>query len=409
MHKLKLIAPEDFSGGKVVLEGSKSISNRVLIIRALSDSEFEVKNLSPSNDTNTLNSLLSEKGNTLDAGAAGTTFRFLTAWLSRSNKRQILLTGSERMKQRPIGILTNALKTLGADISYVEKEGYPPLLISGKTLQGGPLKISASVSSQYISALLMIGPSLKDGLALTLEGKVGSRPYIEMTLRIMEHFGAKWSWKADTIYIEEGNYTAQLFTVEGDWSAASYYYGLAAVVTQGNTIEVEGLNKLSLQGDSVLPSIYNKLGIQTVFTDSGIEITRTAAPDSIFEFDFSDCPDLAQTVVVTCAILGVKMRINGLESLRIKETDRTAALSKELALFGIAFEDKGMGYWELEGKAEAPDQTGLIHTYEDHRMAMAFAPLSFAFGAISFEEPDVVRKSYPSFWEDWQSLGFEIE
>lgn len=403
----RIQSPGSTLHGKVKLEGSKSISNRVLIIRALCDEDFEIRNLSPSNDTTTLNSLLKNPGGEMDCGAAGTTFRFLSSFLARSSE-QALLTGSERMKQRPIGILVDALRQLGAEIEYVDKEGYPPLNISGRSLKGGSISIPAHVSSQYISSLLLVAPSLDEGLSLELIGKVGSRPYIEMTLRIMEYFGAKWSWEANVIRVEPGAYEAKTFDIESDWSAASYYFSALALARGGGELEIEGLQEKSLQGDSVLPQIYEKLGVQSTWKDGILHLKQQGNKVPQFLWDFSDCPDLAQTVAVSCAGLEIPLDIEGVESLRIKETDRTAALQAELSKFSNGFNSGEQEHWVGDGAFRVPEQTQQIATYEDHRMAMCFAPLSQVLPQIEIQEPNVVAKSYPSFWEDFKSLGFEV-
>jgi len=450
--------------GKVVLEGSKSISNRVLIAQAMSAGSLDLdalENLSPSEDTQTLKRLLQADQETLDTGAAGTTFRFLTAYLARKEGTRTL-TGSARMLERPIRILVDALRELGADIEYLGREGYPPLRIRGAELRGGRVRIPADVSSQYISALLLIGPSLRQGLELELVGKVGSKPYIGMTLRILEHFGAEVRWEGMVIRVEHKPLSPAAFRIESDWSAASYYYSMVALSPLGTQLTVNGLNRESYQGDAALTGIYDALGVRTVFSNTGVVLTRSGKAAPVLRYDFSDCPDLAQTAVVTCAALGVAAHFNGLESLRIKETDRTAALQTELEPFGVRFEESSPKEWVLKGKIPYPtsgsaggslggslggtaggsaggslggsldgsvgglaggsvgglaggsarpntSEVPLIRTYEDHRMAMAFAPLAMVIPALSIQEPDVVRKSYPGFWDDLRSLGFETE
>jgi 3-phosphoshikimate 1-carboxyvinyltransferase len=411
-------------GRTVALEGSKSLSNRALILRALCEDAIrdglppahQLSHLSPSEDTSTLLRLLRSPQEVLDAGAAGTTYRFLTAYLARGHSEHTL-TGSARMLERPIGILVEALRSLGADISYLGREGYPPLCIRGRELSGGRVRIPADVSSQYISALLMIGPGLRGGLELELIGKAGSRPYIAMTLRQMQHFGAEVHWEGNIIRVQAGTYQPRPLTVEGDWSAASYYYGMMALAEPGTRLGVEGLQRQSAQGDSVLAQFYQALGVQTTFTDTGLELRREGPLAPALRLDFSDCPDLAQTMVVSCAALGVGAEFSGLESLRIKETDRTAALRDELAPLGAVFEPvqpdaSGVsGTWKLSGRIALPPGSALprIRTYEDHRMAMAFAPLAAVLPGLIVEDPAVVRKSYPGFWQDWAALGFELE
>ncbi len=397
---------------RVQLEGSKSISNRALIALALcpgegiSNAAQLLDNLSPSEDTHTMLRLLQSDEDVLDAGAAGTTFRFLTAFMARSN-RAVTLTGSARMLQRPIRILVEALQELGADIAYLGEAGYPPLRIQGRELAGGRIKIPADVSSQYISALLLIGPMLRDGLELELVGKIGSRPYITMTLRMMEQFGAKVRWEGMIVRVQPKPYRSVPFRVEGDWSAASYYYSMMALAPEGAELAIDGLFADSYQGDAVLTRLYEPLGVRTQFTDRGVVLQRHKNRVTSLPFDFSDCPDLAQTVVVTCAALGISGQFVGLESLRIKETDRTAALQTELAPFGVEFVEKGGGLWQLHGHLTAPP-TGIptIKTYDDHRMAMAFAPLAMHLPVLRIQDPEVVRKSYPGFWNDLRKIGF---
>jgi 3-phosphoshikimate 1-carboxyvinyltransferase len=389
--------------GTIDLEGSKSISNRLLLIQALSDNPGLIRHLSPSDDTRALQRILESDEKTGDVGAAGTTMRFLTAYYA-SRRGEKKLTGSERMKNRPIGILVDALRELGAEIDYLEKDGYPPLHIRGKELEGGPLSIRADVSSQYISALLMCGPLMKKGLTLQLEGKAGSFPYIRMTLELMKSFGVGYHIEGNRITVYPGRYEGRNVLVEGDWSAASYYYGIAALST-GSAIRINKLFAESLQGDSVLPRIYDQLGVETIPHNDHILLSGNGRIVDHFEFDFTNCPDLAQTVVVSCAALGIPARLKGLESLRIKETDRTGALARELSKFGVDFQPDG-DFWVLKGRME--EKSGVrIATYEDHRMAMCFAPAAVR-RSLVIEDAGVVAKSYPSFWDDLSKLGFSV-
>jgi 3-phosphoshikimate 1-carboxyvinyltransferase len=401
--------------GSVSLSSSKSISNRVLIIRALCGENFPIHRLSNALDTRLMDSLLQSDADVLDAGAAGTTFRFLTAWLSQQPGTRVL-TGSERMKQRPVGPLVDALQALGADITYLTKAGYPPLQIGppGPTRRNR-LRIPADISSQYISALLMIAPTLPAGLTLELEGALVSRPYVEMTLALMQYFGVSHVWEADQIHIPAQAYRPRPFTVESDWSAASYYYAIAALAESAE-IQLEGLFEDSLQGDAVLVNMMRVFGVETTFQEGGVMIRKLAgvAPPAHFEQDFLACPDLAQTLAVVCGGLGVSAVFSGLETLRIKETDRIKALQQELSKVGVHLHElparmskkSQRRYFLLDGKAEV---SGLpsFDTYEDHRMAMAFAPLALQ-GEIRIKEPEVVEKSYPQFWEDLKSLGFTL-
>ncbi len=401
--------------GEITLNGSKSIANRALIIRALCEEDFPIHKLSNSKDTVLMNALLKSDSDVRDTGAAGTTFRFLTAYLSMQEGTQTL-TGSERMKQRPIGVLVEALRKLGANIDYLENEGYPPLKIHTPNSLGdsNELTISAGTSSQYISALLMIAPTLPKGLELTLDGKIVSRPYIEMTLNMMGYFGVQHEWKDQTIIIKKQTYQAKPFTVEADWSGASYHYAMAAFADKLD-LQLNGLFEESVQGDSVLVEMMQLFGIKSVFNDKGVHLSKMGTDlPKLFEWDFIKCPDLAQTIAVICAGLGVQGLFSGLETLRIKETDRITALQNELSKVQVylsplpkRFSPKSdKEYFMVEGKAavEAPS----FPTYEDHRMAMAFAPLAM-FGKIEVEEATVVEKSYPLFWEDLGVLGFEVK
>jgi 3-phosphoshikimate 1-carboxyvinyltransferase len=412
----KISKPNRHIVGEITLDGSKSISNRILIIRALCNDFFNIKNLSTSNDTSTLFKLLKEKNcEVFDAGAAGTTFRFMTAYLALQQGTQIL-TGSERMKQRPIGKLVNALNVLGCNIEYLEKEGYPPLKIKPpKSLKTNELSIAADTSSQYITALLMIAPTLENGLRLTLEGKIVSLPYIQMTLALMDYFGVTHEWSGNTIIVEKQEYKARDITVEADWSAASYYYALAAFADKLD-LQLNGLFKDSLQGDSVAVEMGFHFGIDTEYTEGGLHLTKSGNPvTELFEWDFVKCPDIAQTFAVICAGVGVQGLFTGLETLFIKETDRVQALKNELAKVGASFvklparfaQKTHKQYFTVDGKA-AFEKVPTFPTYEDHRMAMAFAPLAM-FDTIKIEDPAVVNKSYTQFWEDFKTLGFEIE
>lgn len=399
--------------GEITLAGSKSISNRTLIIRALSGENFPISHLANAKDTDLLQGLLASTDPVRDAGAAGTTFRFMTAYLSTQPGTQTL-TGTERMKQRPIGVLVDALRKLGANIEYLEKEGYPPLLIGPPDSFGSnnQVQISAGTSSQYISALLMIAPTLPNGLELELVGKIVSRPYIEMTLAQMAYFGVQHEWEGQFIWVAPQQYQARPFVVEADWSAASYYYSMAALADEVD-LQLNGLFKESLQGDAALTDIVAQLGVKTTFNEKGIHLSKNGlALPSVFEYDFLLCPDLAQTIAVICAGLGVTGRFTGLETLRIKETDRIAALDQELAKVGVkvieeGFASDGKEYFRIDGKAHIPSPAPEFATYEDHRMAMAFAPLAFL-GEIKIHEPEVVVKSYPDFWRDLKAVGFEV-
>ena len=405
--------PDKAVTGTIDLAGSKSISNRALIIRALCPEPFEIRRLADANDTRLLAALLDSDAVERDAGPAGTTFRFLTAYLALQPGEQVL-TGTERMKQRPIGVLVETLRALGARIDYLEKEGYPPLRIGEPSGFGrvSRLSISAGTSSQFISALLMIAPVLPGGLTLELEGRIVSRSYIEMTLNQMAYFGIHYTWEGHTIRIEPQTYQPRTFTVEADWSAASYYYALAAFAGPLD-LQLDGLFANSIQGDSALVEMMEYFGVRTEFNNSGVRLTKNGkALPAFFEWDFILCPDIAQTLAVICGGLGVTGIFTGLETLRIKETDRLAALRDELAKVMVDFhpysgKPNAPGEcWTVEGKAAWKDRP-VFDTYEDHRMAMAFAPLALL-GPVAIREPMVVVKSYPGFYADFERLGFEV-
>jgi len=394
--------------GEVYLTSSKSESNRVLIIRALCKNSFDIKNLAAAKDTVTMEQLLASNDELLDVGPAGTTMRFLTAYLSLQ-KGEHVITGSQRMKERPIGILVDALKQIGTEVTYEEKEGYPPLRISGKKLEGGTISMDGSVSSQFISALLLIAPTLEKGLVINFTGEVASKPYLNMTLRIMEYFGAKVEWRENSIKVCSGDYEAKPFTVEADWSAASYWYEIASFSDEVD-FKIYGLKKESLQGDSVLSTIYESFGITTTYFDGGVHLTKKEAISlpKQWDYNFEDCPDIAQTLACTCAGLGVKGTFTGLTSLRIKETDRSLAQQIELAKLGI--EVKLIGDDQLiisDGNIQMSREP--IATYHDHRVAMAFAPMACVTSSVEIDDPSVVEKSYPNYWDDLSSIGFQVK
>ena len=400
--------------GTIQLTGSKSIANRALIIRALCTEDFPIHRLAAADDTVRLERLLASDEEVLDAGPAGTTFRFLTGYLSRRPGHQIL-TGSQRMKERPIGILVDALRRLGADIEYTENEGYPPLKIGYSPLDAtDELTIAADTSSQYISSLLMLGPTLPNGLTLTLEGEIVSVPYINMTLTLMRYFGVDHTWEGQTITVPAQAYQAREFTVEADWSAASYYYSLAALAPEGAGIQVDGLFEESVQGDAQAANLYERFGVTSTFNETGVRITKAAdaAAPVFFEQDFVTCPDIAQTLMATCAGLGTQGLYSGLQTLFIKETDRVAAMKAELGKLGVALYKiparmsgkSGVQYFAQEGRAVFPSEAPAFATYHDHRMAMALAPLGLL-SAVRIEDPEVVGKSYPDFYTDLGRLG----
>jgi 3-phosphoshikimate 1-carboxyvinyltransferase len=384
------------------LPASKSISNRVLILSALSGNKSVLHNLSDANDTQLMQRLIDDKSTTIDVEDAGTTMRFLTAYFSITNQNKII-TGTSRMKERPIGILVDALRSLGADIQYLEKPGFPPLAIKQFSGQKtASLRIRGDVSSQYISALMMVSPTLPQGLTLTLEGKVGSRPYIEMTATLMDLFGVTCDVQARQIHIPAQPYKSAEFTVESDWSAASYWFAFAALAGKAE-ISLPRLSLKSLQGDSAIMKIMESLGVHARMEGGLMKLSKTKGNKTL-TCDFTHCPDLAQTVAVVCAATGVEGTFTGLESLRIKETDRIAALQNELRKIGADLKEE-KDHWTLIPSDSLPQNTS-FESYKDHRMAMAFAPLA-AIMDVDIENPQVVRKSYPRFWDDLREIGFE--
>lgn len=392
----------------IQLPASKSISNRALIINALARGTTPPCNLSDCDDTLVMIKALAENNETIDIMAAGTAMRFLTAYLSTVQGTHIL-TGTERMQQRPIQILVNALRELGAQIEYAGKEGFPPLRIHGTELKGNELTLKGNVSSQYISALLMIGPVLKNGLRLHLTGEIISLPYINLTLQLMKEFGAKAAWTSENrIEVAPKPYTPVSFMVESDWSAASYWYQIAALSEQAE-IELMGLFRNSYQGDSRGAEVFSRLGITTEFTHEGVLLKKSNRLVEQLNEDFVDIPDLAQTFAVTCCLLGIPFRFTGLQSLKIKETDRIFALKAELRKLGYLLQDAQDSILIWDGKRCQPEAQPVIQTYEDHRMAMAFAPAALRFPEMRIAEPQVVSKSYPAYWEHLQQAGFQID
>ena len=413
MTKYEVIAPETLRAD-IQLPASKSISNRALIIYSLSGGSMMPQNLSDCDDTQVMIQALRYMPETIDIKAAGTAMRFLTAYMSVMRGTHVL-TGTERMKHRPIGILVDALRRLGAEIAYVGEEGFPPLKITGQTLQGGELELQGGVSSQYVSALLMIGPVLKNGLTLRLLGDVISRPYIDLTLWMMREFGADAEWTdAHTIEVKPQPYRRRHYFIENDWSAASYWYQMVALSRDRDAeVTLAGLMDGSKQGDSSVRYIFSLLGVKTAFktkeegVPQTVTLTKSRRPVPRLEYDFVNSPDLAQTFVVTCALLGVHFRFTGLRTLRIKETDRISALKTEMRKLGFVIhdEDDSVLYWD--GERCEPQEVAAIDTYEDHRMALAFAPVSLL-RPVVINNPQVVTKSYPSFWDHLKAAGFSI-
>ncbi|HBL76163.1 MAG: 3-phosphoshikimate 1-carboxyvinyltransferase [Bacteroidetes bacterium GWF2_42_66] len=406
--KYSVSKPDKTLKGSIQLPASKSIANRALIINALSYSPYPIKNLSDSDDTRVMEQAFTSNTNHFDIGHAGTAMRFLTAFLSMI-VGEWTLTGSERMKQRPIGILVDALNSLGARIEYLENEGFPPLKIYGSHLKGDIIELDGSVSSQYISALLMIAPSIDGGLTLRLKNKIISRSYIELTLKLMEQFGVKHAWKGNEIRIAEQTYRPVQYIVEADWSSASYWYQMTALAEEVD-LELEDLKLDSLQGDCVIAKWFEPFGVVSEETEKGVRLSKTEKPlPKNLQLNFIENPDVAQTFAVLCVMKNVPFHFTGLETLKIKETNRIEALQNELAKFGAEITEPAHGELQWDGtfpleKVDNPS----ISTYKDHRMAMAFAPACQTYGPVTVEEPMVVTKSYPAFWNDLKKVGFIV-
>jgi 3-phosphoshikimate 1-carboxyvinyltransferase len=428
------------ANGTVQLTGSKSECNRALVIEALSDGKVKVENISDAADTVKLKDVLlgfdkdlpeflvqikktaiDINGNVIkttiepstksflnvDIGPAGTAMRFLTAFLTLQD-RNVMLTGSERMKQRPIGILVDALRELGADIKYAEKDGFPPLHIKGGFTQlTNQINIKGNISSQYITALLLIAAKLPLGLDLHIEGDLTSKPYVDMTLAMLQQAGIQHEWNDNVISIAHQEFAPTVLPVEPDWSAASYWYAIAALADEADLF-LPGLTQYSLQGDSVITEIMANFGITSQFKNGGVHLQKEVKPIFRKIFDLKECPDLAQTVIVVCAALGHEATFTGLETLKIKETDRVLALQNELAKIGVKLIEKGQVY-KLDCSEKHIPEKVFINTYEDHRMAMAFAPLALLIPEMEIEDAKVVEKSYPAFWSDLEKVGFSVE
>jgi 3-phosphoshikimate 1-carboxyvinyltransferase len=436
MPSLAIFAPTNgIMGAHLQLPTSKSLSNRALLIAALCQQPCTLHHLSDADDTRLLAQALHHPSDHCYVGAGGTTLRFLTAYSAIASGTR-LLSGTPRLHERPIADLVNALRHLGADISYVEREGYPPLRIKGKPLQGGNISINAQVSSQFITALLLIAPTFAKGLTLHLDGEPVSKPYIEMTMQLMRHFGAIVAWQDNSIVVEPQNYCANTYNVESDWSAASYLYAVAALSPKAD-IFLDGLHRNSWQGDSQIAAIAAQYwAVQTHYETQGVRLQKTTDKDKTPNImpcylDFAPCPDLAQTVAVVHAALNIPTAFGGLQTLRHKETDRIAALNTELQKINyslqnadLASENPAFAHFFGQDEITQPDTFYLLpqgelpnhspwhfETYDDHRMAMALAPLALRAGkqGIVIHKPEVVSKSYPNFWRDWASLGFVLQ
>ena len=403
---LKISNTKKHLSGNIKITGSKSESNRLLILQALYPG-LKISNLSNSDDSHYLQKALESEYELIDIHHAGTAMRFLTAYFSALEDREVVLTGSKRMTERPVKLLVDALKKMGADISYEKNEGYPPIRIKGKKLEAKTVSLEANISSQYISALMLIASSLPNGLEINLEGKITSTPYIKMTLEILQRAGITGAFKGNTIKVEPAEQLEeQTLAVESDWSSASYYYSLAAIAESAD-LKLSTYRKTSLQGDSCLAEIYKQFGVSTTFGEDYVLLEkRPGSKPKRIEENLQNSPDIAQTIAVTCLALNVPCYLTGLHTLKIKETDRLVALKTEIEKFGSRVEvtQDSLELFPQENFSKNVS----VATYNDHRMAMAFAPLGLK---VPFEikDADVVSKSYPGFWEDFQKLNFEVE
>jgi 3-phosphoshikimate 1-carboxyvinyltransferase len=404
LHKSKIVN----RSSEIKITGSKSESNRLLLLQALYP-ELKINNLSNSDDTLVMSKALRLSSYNIDVHHAGTAMRFLTAFFSTQTGREIILTGSHRMQERPIRILVDALQQLGAVITYEKTQGYPPIKIIGKEFTKYKVTLKANVSSQYISALMLIAPKLKKGLELTLKGEITSVPYIKMTLSLLNQIGVQTSFNENVIVIQPTlqNLISKTITVESDWSSASYYYSIVALSDVGHEIKLSAYKRESLQGDSILAKIYKTFGVETTFNEESIVLKKVSVINNnlSIKLDLSNAPDIAQTIAITCLGLGIVCDLSGLHTLKIKETDRLEALKTEIEKFGtqVAITEDA-----LKISSIAPLKKNVsVNTYNDHRMAMAFAPLALKIG-FKVNDANVVSKSYPNYWKDLQKIGFSL-
>jgi 3-phosphoshikimate 1-carboxyvinyltransferase len=404
--KYMLRFPGETLQGKISLPSSKSISNRLLIIRALSSDGFPLERLSDSDDTQVLQQGLQSASDVIDIGHAGTSMRFLTAYYAATEQERTI-TGSERMKNRPIRDLADALNQLGAGISYLEKQGYPPLRTSGKPLSGNSIEINGNVSSQFISAMLLVAPTLPDGLTIRIKGELVSASYVKMTLGLMQQAGVRATWENNIITVARQDYRSKGMTAERDWSAASYWYQMVALATDAELL-LEGVTEKSLQGDAIISQMACSFGVKTEYTPEGALLTKQRNICLLLGLDFLNAPDLAQTMAVTCCLNNIRFRFTGVQTLRVKETDRIAALQNELLKLGYCMKEIEPGVIGWNHERVEPLYQACISTYRDHRMAMAFAPAAIHFPGLQIEDPGVVSKSYPNFWNDLEKAGFVI-
>lgn len=403
----RIIPPDGYIEGHFSLPLSKSMSNRAFIISALTADATLPDITAECDDTIAMQKALTQGGDTVDVGAAGTAMRFLTAYYASQPGVTVTLDGSERMRQRPIGPLVDALRQLGADIEYAGEEGYPPLRIAGTRLSGGEIALDATVSSQYVSALLMIAPTMEHGLRLKLEGEAVSTPYIKMTLQMMEAAGVEAERLPDAIIVESGqSYTSPTLDVEPDWSAAAFAYEIQAIGA-GET-DIDGLQPESCQGDSRVSRIFEQLGVSTEWDDDSVHLTASPESSPRLTLDMSDTPDLVPAVVVTCCMLGIPFHLTGLETLRIKECDRVDALMREMLKCGLILSAEAPGVLTWEGQRRPMEELPVFDTYDDHRMAMALAPVAIFLPGIVIRDAGVVAKSFPDYWRQLESMGFRL-
>ena len=402
-----IISPPEAVRTTIQLPASKSISNRALILNALCLSSKPINNLSDCEDTQVIIDAFNSNSNQFDVKGAGTAMRFLTAFLS-GMKGEWIIKGSERMHQRPILPLVETLIAAGGEIEYLEKEGFPPLKITGKKLKGGEVYLAGNISSEFITALLMIAPTMENGLTMHIENEVISKPYVDLTIALMAKCGVKVKWQGNTITVKPQKYIAEELVVESDWSASSYWYEIASLLP-GSEITLKGLVKDSLQGDSNVANLFSDLGVTTEFISEGVIIRSSKKKTKKFFHNFINEPDLAQTFAVTCCFKNIPFLFSGIQSLKIKETDRVQALIIELKKLGFVLKETEIGMLEWDGERCDPKENPSIDTYDDHRMAMSFAPGAIARGIITINDPQVVSKSYPLFWENLKQAGFQIK
>lgn len=404
MKAYKVTTTGENLNSEIELPASKSISNRLLVMRALEKSKVLFNNLSEAEDTYMMRLYLSSINTcaashipmVIDAHNAGTVFRFLTAYLAQKEGKW-LITGSDRMKLRPVEELVNSLRMLGADIEYIEKEGFPPLMIKGKKLSGGTVEINASASSQYVSALMLIAPHLNNGLTIKLIGKPVSTSYIDMTAKLMSDFLIKIEQKNNTVHVNHGHYFIRKLTIEPDWSSAAFWYQMVSM-NKESTVFIPGLKENSVQGDRFLVEVFNSLGVNSQFNSSGVQLTHSGKIKASIDYDFSNAPDIVPSVMSACTALGVKAKFSGIEHLRIKESDRIATMEEELGKLGTEITKEGNSYLLEPGNKKVSEI--IFNSHGDHRIAMCLAPMALKYSTVIIEDPDVVAKSYPNYWND---------